>query len=409
MPSTADRTVAAIQLEVPAYSGALTGRLGAGIRQGVKVSLDRFVELAGAGWSAADAGDPDAAGETAAPLGDAVGVARALGAAEARSGRSLEALLTAYRVGARVAWRDLADTAVAGGIAVAELSWLAETVFAFIDELSAASAAGHAREASVTSRDRERSREALAQALLDGTDVDQLRRRAVAAGWPTPTTVTPVLLPTDRALELRVRLGETTLAGEYGGFLARGLAVGGPAVGGAATPLAVLLVPDADRRTLLATVTAALRRSTGVLGPTVAWTAVPEAVRRAARSLDIAPAAPGLLDSDDYLTQLVVTADAAALADLRSRALAPLEHFRAGTRERLIETLRSWLLHQGRREAVAAALFVHPQTVRYRVQQLREAFGDALTDPETVAALVVALADPGAQVPARGEGTQHGL
>lgn len=337
----------------------------------MQVSLDRFVELASEGWVA----DDPSSGTT--PLGDAVGVARALGTAEARSGRSLEALLTAYRVGARVAWRDLADTAVAGGISVAELSWLAETVFAFIDELSAASAAGHARELSVTSRDRERAREALAQALLDGADAEQLRRRATAAGWPPPETLTPVLVEPGRSGELRVRLGEATLAGEYGGFLARGVAV---------RPLAVLLVPDAQRPALKAS----LGRVGGVLGPTVSWTAIPEAVRRSARAAELA--GDGLIDADDHLTALVVTADAAALTELRARVLAPLDGFRAGTRERLIETLRSWLLHQGRREAVAAELFVHPQTVRYRVQQLREAFGEALTDPEAVAAIVVALA-----------------
>ena len=392
MPSTADRTVQAIQAEVPAYSGALGGRLGAGIRQGVQVSLDRFVELAGLGWAADD--------HDSTPLGDAVGVARALGAAEARSGRSLEALLTAYRVGARVAWRDLAETAVAAGVEVAELSWLAETVFAFIDELSAASAAGHARELSVTSRDRERAREALAQALLDGADAAQLRRRATEAGWPIPSTVTTVLLESDSSTELRVRLGETTLTGEYGGFIARGVAVGETAEGGATKPLAVLLVPDARRDTLART----LGRTTGVLGPTVAWTAVPEAVRRSARALDLAPSHDGLIDTDDHLTALVVTADPAALAELRVRVLAPLDGYRAGTRERLIETLRSWLLHQGRREAVAAALFVHPQTVRYRVQQLREAFGDDLTDPEKVAALVVALAHRTPEEPGSGEG-----
>ena len=37
-------------------------------------------------------------------------------------------------------------------------------------------------------------------------------------------------------------------------------------------------------------------------------------------------------------------------------------------------------------------LFVHPQTVRYRMGQLREAYGDGLDDPETVLALTVALA-----------------
>lgn len=41
---------------------------------------------------------------------------------------------------------------------------------------------------------------------------------------------------------------------------------------------------------------------------------------------------------------------------------------------------------------MAAALFVHPQTVRYRMGQLRELYGDRLEDPATVLALTVALA-----------------
>ena len=74
-------------------------------------------------------------------------------------------------------------------------------------------------------------------------------------------------------------------------------------------------------------------------------------------------------------------ADPDALADLRARVLAPLAGLRPAPGEQLAETLRSWLLHQGRREQVAAELFVHPQTVRYRMGQLRELFGDRLDDP----------------------------
>lgn len=65
-------------------------------------------------------------------------------------------------------------------------------------------------------------------------------------------------------------------------------------------------------------------------------------------------------------------ADTGASADLRARVLAPLADSTPVSREKLTETLRAWLLHQGRREDVAAALFVHPQTVRYRVDQLRD-------------------------------------
>ena len=97
------------------------------------------------------------------------------------------------------------------------------------------------------------------------------------------------------------------------------------------------------------------------------------------------------LDTEDHLAQLVVTADPDALDDLRTRVLAPLSGLRPATRERLEETLLSWLLHQGRREAVATELHVHVQTVRYRMGQLRELYGDRLDDPATVLDLVLAL------------------
>ena len=72
--------------------------------------------------------------------------------------------------------------------------------------------------------------------------------------------------------------------------------------------------------------------------------------------------------------------------------LAPLADLRPATAEKLTETLRSWVLNQGRRDAVADELFVHPQTVRYRVQQLRELYGDRLEEPQFVLQATLALA-----------------
>src|SRR5215472_10161564 len=49
-----------------------------------------------------------------------------------RAGRSLESLLTAYRIGARVAWRRLAAVGVAAGLEPETLYLLAESIFAYI-------------------------------------------------------------------------------------------------------------------------------------------------------------------------------------------------------------------------------------------------------------------------------------
>ena len=99
-------------------------------------------------------------------------------------------------------------------------------------------------------------------------------------------------------------------------------------------------------------------------------------------------------DTEQFLAELVLGADEGAMHDLRERVLAPLEDKGDSSTEKLTETLRSWLLHHGRREAVAAELFVHPQTVRYRMGQLRELFGERLEDPRSILELTVALGLP---------------
>ena len=45
---------------------------------------------------------------------------------------------------------------------------------------------------------------------------------------------------------------------------------------------------------------------------------------------------------------------------------------------------------------LAAELHVHAQTVRYRMGQVRERYGDRLSDPALVRALILALSAGGA-------------
>ena len=67
----------------------------------------------------------------------------------------------------------------------------------------------------------------------------------------------------------------------------------------------------------------------------------------------------------------------------------------------LRETLRAWLDHPGQVATVAERLHVHPQTVRYRVAQLRELFGEALEDADARFEMSLALrADAGVSRPA---------
>jgi DNA-binding PucR family transcriptional regulator len=156
-----------------------------------------------------------------------------------------------------------------------------------------------------------------------------------------------------------------------------------------------LLVPDAEGRSR----PALLRTLDGrdaVVGPARPWAEVRHSYARTCRALQLrlAGEGPAPVDTEQRLADLVLRADESALADLRSQALEPLAGLAPSAREKLTETLRAWLLHHGRRERIAEELFVHPQTVRYRMAQLRDLYGARLEDPRTVLDLTLALGVP---------------
>jgi DNA-binding PucR family transcriptional regulator len=296
----------------------------------------------------------------------------------------MDALLAAYRVGARVSWRHMSASAVAAGLTAEQLARFAELVFAYIDQLSASSVAGHSDELATSGRVRQRYLERLAGLLLSGATLSDLVDAAERADWTPPRTLTAVILPAEKLRGALVSLDDRTLrAGED----VPGL--------DASRDLLVLLVPDAEGRSRPALLRSLDGRD-AVVGPARPWHDVQASFLRAARTLQLGLVADGAepLDTERRLADLVLRADGEALADLRAAVLTPLDELSDGAREKLVETLRSWLLHQGRRDQVAAELFVHPQTVRYRMTQLRELYGQRLEDPRTVLELTIALGVP---------------
>jgi hypothetical protein len=367
LPEVATHTIAAVTDEVPSYAGAFGGPMGDNVENAVQMALAGFLRLAARGRVV----------DQAQPLSPALEGAYALGRGEARSGRSADALLSAYRVGARVAWRELAETAVEAGVPADMLADFAELVFAYIDELSAASVAGHADELETSGRVRQGYLDRLAFGILRGDPADALVAAAERADWTPPKTLTAVILPSAQVRPVQGLLDPRTLS-----------SVGEPA--SLPDGLGVLLVPDVGglaRTRLIRT----LSGRSAVAGPARAWLAASSSYNRALRALDLRPDDEATYDTEEHLADLVLTADRDAVADLRTRVLAPLADLRPATQQKLAETLRAWLLHQGRRDDIAAALFVHPQTVRYRMGQLRELYGEGLDDPLTIRDLTLAL------------------
>ena len=369
LPRMAERTVAAIVAEVPAYTDPFRGRMGQNIENAVQASLGAFLRLATRGGDSAS--DPSVVA--------ALDGAYELGRGEARDGRSIDALLAAFRVGARVAWRELSTAAVDAGLPAGTVARFAELTFAYIDELSAASVSGHSDELATAGRVRQRHLDLLGRQLLGGEDPETVRVSAETAAWPAPESLTAVLVPAAQMSRTATMLSPASLQ------VAEGLPGLDPS-----ESWAVALVPDAGegRRAALL---ASLAGRAAVVGPSRPWTAARASYLRAVRARHLGD---GVVDTDEHLVELVLGADEEAAEDLRRRALAPLAELGSGPGQRLAETLRSWLLNQGHRDAVAAQLFVHPQTVRYRMNQIRQLYGDRLNDPDVILELTVALGIP---------------
>jgi PucR-like helix-turn-helix protein len=404
LPAVADEIIAAIAAEVPDYARAMSGTFGQMVRLGVEVALGRFMDMV-----ADPAADVKRARDTYVNLGRG----------EFHAGRSLDALLAAYRVGARVAWRRFVEAGSAGGLPPEAMYSLGEAIFAYIDEISAESADGYAEEQSAAAGESQRRRRRLVRLLAQDPPPAQeaIRTAAQAAAWALPQQVAALV-----AAEADTSAGAGAGGAPPGG--SRGEAVPGEeiveaiatrlarrlgpgAIGGAAGGFACVFVPDPDapgrRRQIKAAVGAVSGDNVGsgaggapevvALGPTVPWHRAATSLRRATAAFRLVADKPasGLVVADDHLATLLLSADPGLAKDLAASRLAPLADLPAGPRARLTETLRAWLDRPGQVQAVAAELGVHPQTVRYRLRQLRELFGTRLEDPEARFELGLAL------------------
>jgi DNA-binding PucR family transcriptional regulator len=94
--------------------------------------------------------------------------------------------------------------------------------------------------------------------------------------------------------------------------------------------------------------------------------------------------------SDSPLSVLLASAPDAAIEAARS-VLGGLLELRHDDRDLLITTLLTWLEVGGSANAAGAALFCHPNTVRYRLRRIEEITCRSLAVPTQLAELVTAV------------------
>ena len=345
--------------------------------------------------------------ETGPPgTASAAGMFRDLGRLLAMEGRSLGALHAALRVGARVTWHRLQEQARQGNGDPETFTRVAETVFWYLDELTASCSAGYAEARAELAGETSELRRRLLDLLTSSQapPAAAIASLARAAGWPLPRRVAAVALAPLALSPLAGRPSRPLPPGVLADLTRR-------------DPCLLIADPDGPgRRQQLATVLPGWLASAGralssgqtapgplaAVGPSVPLAGAGGSLRWAARALALARRgviradggaadAAGITWCEDHLPTLVLLADEDLAAALSRQALAPLRRLRPDQADRMALTLLAWMESADDANAAARRLHVHPQTIRYRLRQVSGLFGDALGDPDTRFQLLLAL------------------
>ncbi|GAA2069477.1 MULTISPECIES: PucR family transcriptional regulator [Microbacterium] len=227
--------------------------------------------------------------------------------------------------------------------------------------------------------------------ILTGETDEELPSRIAALGWHGHGEVavlvgtTPPQLDVDQVRRTARKLGVDVLIGVQGSRLV--LVVGRAQLAGRVDETTVELPFDEIARRL----EPGFGDGHLVLGPTVpALVEASQSARAALAGFAVARAwrhAPRPVEADDLLPERALAGDAVAKHTLVERIYRPLHTHSPD----LVATLWSYLDNGRSLEATARELFVHPNTVRYRLKRVSEVIGWDATGPREALILQTAL------------------
>ena len=264
-----------------------------------------------------------------------------------------------------------------------EAATVRASVLRYAREVAFATAEVYARAAESRGAWDARLEALLVDAVLRAETDETVLSRASAVGWRTGGPVAVVLGRTPDQRQ------ETDLFDEVR-RLAR--AAGSDALCAVqGERLVVLLGGDGDLRAAARDLVDVFGAGPVVVGPLSDSLAHAHASARAALSAYRAasgwPGAPRPVGSDELLPERVLAGDGHARRFLVDEVYLPL----LSARGALLETVAAYLENGSSIEATARTLFVHPNTVRYRLRQTTELTGFGPTHPRDALALQLAI------------------
>ena len=277
---------------------------------------------------------------------------------------------------------DVAESEVANLAAAGEEGALTEAILKFSREIAFSAARVYARAAESRGAWDARLQALLVDALLRGDSSDVLASRAAALGWADAPPVAVVVGRSpggDHTVVLHsvYRAARRARVEVIGGVHGDRLVV---VMGGAANPIAT-----AEQ------LAAAFGEGPVVVGPAVpSLDQATESARAALAGFRAAPAWPGApnpVAADDLLPERTLAGDSEARRALKHDTYGALARAGGG----LLETLDAFFTANGVLESAARELFVHPNTVRYRLKRVAEVTGMSPLDGRDAFALRMAL------------------
>lgn len=258
-----------------------------------------------------------------------------------------------------------------------------EAVLRYSREVAFSAAEVYARAAEVRGAWDARLEALVVDALVRGDVDDALRSRIAALGWSGRGSTLVMVGTTTSALD-DVRAAELRRATRR--------AADDALVGIQGDRLVVFLGGEGDLRTAAGTLLPRFGPGPVVIGPVVGdLTDSARSARAALSGLLAAPAweqAPRPVQADELLPERVLIGDVTARTALVAQAYAPL----AASPGSLLETLSAYLGTGRSLEAAARTLYVHPNTVRYRLRRVSDVTGWDPLDARESYVLQTALA-----------------
>lgn len=324
-------------------------------------------------------------GQLAAESNTALTAPRATGQRRAMQGVPLAAVLRAYHIGSSVLWDRLVSLADGDPSASQVLLRMASQVWRMFDEYAQAVTSAYQETVTERARRDARIRDAALDALLAGQlDESRLWDCATVLRLPLQATFVVVVAasasPADEAL---------------------------PGIGAALSALGIGsawrvqldshagVVALTDAFTVARLLAEIAKRSSGAVGVSTPYASL-DGTHAALRQAQLACAAanPNVNQVLRYEAALVASLVAAApevAAALTSAALGPVLAKPTKEREELLNTVRCWYDHGGEISAVAATMYCHRNTVRFRLNRVAELTGRNLAKPIDATEMYLAL------------------